>query len=612
MTVKNLEKTLEGVKISDWRDISAFLDSIRLTEAEAPELSDRKFLELVANGAAFVTYDFGIDGVSIEIFKYAECLEHISPDIPLHFIGGDFHEKADIVLKDYWKRFKVDGFNGWDKWHGGAPFAKLFYEDMPAGSEVSKVMASDIWDEAKAFALKIGKYFSENNIKLAIPVNIMSNPGNVAAALGFIIVAEMLDVYVISSNHDYYWEGGKPAGERKEGEEPGPRDHFFHNMDNKDFFKLFRRMYPWNGQRWIQVNINTPQSHGLIDRFGFAREKVFELGTSISDEFFIHSDPEHVKSVRSRMNYIISNGKEKITTVDAREHLSNLNNWMQDEKPIALGNKKGLTLDLAADNTFYFLQPTRVILRKHIDRDEELISALMTYPPFADQFFNDESKQLLLHVTGPTPIEHQDDLENVLEAYIALCDKLPEAVADRMFLVFSVGNENHPCFKELNLEPLCIEEIYQLADLVLFPSETEGRGLPIIESSAGGIPILCRRYYPQEVFNEVVGKDLPEEEKIWYFNFPTGDFKESLLAKITDLLLHPENFEEWREHNREAVRQRYSVKMIVRKFKEFFKVLRKGDGKSHFNLSADSGREGRYLKSASGQSQISNIKKMEF
>ena len=110
MTVKNLEKTLEGVKISDWRDISAFLDSIRLTEAEAPELSDRKFLELVANGAAFVTYDFGIDGVSIEIFKYAECLEHISPDIPLHFIGGDFHEKADIVLKDYWKRFKVDGF----------------------------------------------------------------------------------------------------------------------------------------------------------------------------------------------------------------------------------------------------------------------------------------------------------------------------------------------------------------------------------------------------------------------------------------------------------------------------------------------------------------------
>jgi hypothetical protein len=418
MTVKNFQKTLEQVKVSEWHDISAFLDSIKLSDTEAPELSDRKFLELIADGAAFITYDFGIDGVSIEIFKYAECLEHILPDIPLHFIGGDFHEKADIVLKDYWKRFRLDGFNGWDKWHGGAPFAKLFYEDMPAGSEVSRDMANEIWYEAREFALKIGKYFSENNIKLAIPVNIMSNPGNVAAALGFIIAAEMLDIYVISSNHDYYWEGGKPASEREEGEEPGPRDHFFRNMANEDFFKLFRRMYPWNGQRWIQVNINTPQSHALIDRFGFSREKVFELGTSISDEFFIHSAREHVKSVRLRMNYIISDGKEKITTIDAREHLAKLSGWMRNEKPIALGNKQGLTLDLAADNTFYFLQPTRVILRKHIDRDEELISALMNYPPFADQFFNDESKQLLLHVTGPTPIEHQDDLENVLEAIL--------------------------------------------------------------------------------------------------------------------------------------------------------------------------------------------------
>jgi len=38
--------------------------------------------------------------------------------------------------------------------------------------------------------------------------------------------------------------------------------------------------------------------------------------------------------------------------------------------------------------------------------------------------------------------------------------------------------------------------------------------------------------------------------------------------------LHPENFENWREHNREAVKNRYSTKMIIRKFKDFFKILR--------------------------------------
>ena len=90
------------------------------------------------------------------------------PNIPLHFIGGDFHEKADIVLKDYWKRFEIDDFNGWSKWRDGKPFAKLFYDDMPKNSETSRQAAREIWDEAKDFALKLGSYFAENNIKLAI------------------------------------------------------------------------------------------------------------------------------------------------------------------------------------------------------------------------------------------------------------------------------------------------------------------------------------------------------------------------------------------------------------------------------------------------------------
>ena len=574
--MSKLETVLEETKVNNWQDITRTLKKIKSQAGLTTLLSEKQFNSLLSKGVTFVTYDFGIDGVSIEIFKYAECLERICPNLPLHFIGGDFHAKADIVLKDYWKRFRIKGFNGWDKWFGGKYFSKLFYEDMPSGSQISKDMAKEIWKEAKDFAYKLGNYFLDNNIKMAIPVNIASNPGNMAAELGFILATEILGIYVISSNHDFYWEGGKPANEHKAGEKPGPRDHFFHNMNNKEFFKLFKLMYPWNGERWIQVNINNPQSKNLIEKFGFKKEKVFELGTSISDSFFIHSSTEHVKSVRSRMNYIISNGKPQISTTDARKHLANLDSWMQNEVPIALGNRDGLTLDLAADDTFYFLQPTRVVLRKHIDRDEKLLTALLGYKPFAEEFFNNPHKQMLLHVTGPTPIEHQDDLEDILNAYIALCDKMPKQVADRIFLIFSVGNEKHPCFKKLKLAPLCIEEIYQLADVVLFPSETEGRGLPIIESSAGGIPIVCRKYYPIEVFNEVTGKDLPKVEQIKYLRFPTGEFKESFLAELTNLLLHPESFDEWREHNREAVKRRYSIEMIVKKFHEFFKALREG------------------------------------
>ena len=92
-----LKNTLENIEVNDWQDISKFLDSIKSTPELVPDLSEKEFSSLLSTGAAFVTYDFGIDGVSIEIFKYAECLEHIFPDIPLHFIGGDFHEKADRI-----------------------------------------------------------------------------------------------------------------------------------------------------------------------------------------------------------------------------------------------------------------------------------------------------------------------------------------------------------------------------------------------------------------------------------------------------------------------------------------------------------------------------------
>ena len=120
---------------------------------------------------------------------------------------------------------------------------------------------------------------------------------------------------------------------------------------------------------------------------------------------------------------------------------------------------------------------------------------------------------MVLHITGPTPIEHQADLEVVLKSFIDINSGLTDTVSERFFLAFSVGTEEHPCFSEKNFQRLCIEDIYHLANMVLFPSETEGRGLPIIESSAAGIPISCSRYQPEETFKGVVGEGLPEEQK---------------------------------------------------------------------------------------------------
>jgi len=574
----DMQAAMASAVIEDWEDISAFLDEACTAPPSVPCDDRQEFRESVARGAAFYTYDYGIDGVSIEITKYAQCLENLfgsseEGGIPLHFIGGDFHDKADIVLKPYWKRYRIEGMNGWSKWESGRWFAKLYYEDMPEKSDISRAMAKEMWRQATIIAEKLGSYLAAHNISLVIPVNVPSNPGNLPAELALVIVSEMMGLSVLNSNHDFYWEGGTPLSQKQPDAPSGPRDHFFRNIDNKPFFTLFQRLYPWNGRRWIQVNINSPQSKELVDRFGFDAARVFELGTSISDTFFDEFTPEDQRHIRRKMSYILSDGEPVVQTTGIHEHLAAPGEWMENQHPLVCGSQPGLTLDPARDKTIYCLQPTRVIARKRIERDFHLIKALMKRPALLDAFEHDPERQLVVHISGPVPIEHRADLETVLNAYLTLLESLPDTIAERFFLAFSVGTEDHPALAENGLTKLNIEEIYRLATLILFPSETEGRGLPIVESSAGGIPIVCSRYYPEEVFAEVVGEHRPEPEQIRYVPFPEDGFPDGFLDRVAGIMLTPEAFEDNKAHNKNAVRLRYSMEMVQHKFDLFIETL---------------------------------------
>ncbi len=576
-----LQTKMSTAVVEEWNDISDFLDRHTSTTASPePESNDPSaFHALMAEGVAFYTFDYGIDGVSIEITKYAQCLEHLlgpaagESGVPLHFIGGDFHDKADIVLKPEWHRYRIDGMNGWSKWDEGKWFSKLYYEDMPQDSDICRAVAKEMWQQTVTIAAELGAYLAANNISLIIPVNIPSNPGNLPAELALVIVSEMMGLYVVNSNHDFYWEGGKPADERQADEPSGPRDHFFRNMDNEAFFGLFKRLYPWNGDRWLQVNINSPQSDALVVEFGFDRSRVFELGTSISDRFFDPFTLEDQQHIRHKMAYILSDGHPTVQTTGIDEHLENLADWMAGQHPIVCGARADITLDPSREKTIYCLQPTRVIARKRIEKNFHLIQALMQFPDFRDAFQSDPELQLVVHITGPVPIEHQADLETVLMAYKAVLESVPEAVAERIFVAFSVGTEDHPALAENGLTKMNIEEIYRLATLILFPSETEGRGLPIVESSAVGVPIVCSRYYPEEVFAEVVGEHLSEEERILYVHFPEDGYSDDLLSQITQITLVPGSYHHFKAHNKDAVRLRYSMGMVQHKFDIFIQTL---------------------------------------
>ena len=584
--IQDTMHSLGKARIANWVDINCLLD--RLVEAKGHRVvpGTRDFRKPFARGLAFITFDYGIDGVSIEISKYAKCLENVLSSAPapqvraktgdssfIHLIGGDFTEKADAVIAPNWRRFTLPNSNGWDKWDGGRWFSRLFYEDMPLGSKASSEMAAEIWRQALGFTYTLCDYITKNSIELLIPVNVNSNPGNLALALVVVMTTEVIGICVLNSNHDFFWEGGKPSSERTEGEAPGLRDHFFRNYENGPFFSLVERILPWNGSSWLQVNINKHQSETLVAQYGFAEDRVREIGTAVEDAFFSECTAEEKYAKRKSMAYILSDGNSVIKPVSVEAHIADLGNWMKKQTPVVCGAVEGLELDIATPSALYFLQPTRIIGRKRIERDWQLIGALMHYGPFREAFEGDPNRTLTLHITGPVPIEHQADLEKVLNAYREVLSSLPGDVARRLFQAFSVGHEDHPALAENGLNRLYIQDIYKLADVVVFPSESEGRGLPIVESSAAKVPIVCSRYRPESVFSGVVGEHLDEGLQIHYTPFPEGDFSADMLQEVTDIIFSRERIADRMAHNRAAVARRYSMQALQDTLKGFLETL---------------------------------------
>ena len=573
--MKTLEQ-LEQLSVTSWEDIGAALSG--LGAAGVPRASGAE----LSRSAAFATFDFGIDGVSIEIGKYARCLEALASEQgmtpTIHLIGGDFHPQADSVLSERWLRCRLRNANGWAKWEGGAWFEKLFREEMAERSAASTVLATQIWRQALELTRCLEGYLRRHDIQLLVGVNVNSNPGNLAYALALVLASELTGAHVINSNHDFYWEGGRPALERSDGEPPGLRDHFFRNCSNRAFFRVFQALLPWNGRRWLQVNINRLQSQRLVEEYGFASERVFELGTGLSEDFFSPWDRNDRRSARQRMAYILSDGSPTIRPVAADEHIRGLSSWMRDQTPVVCGVRGGLELDITSERALYLLQPTRVIARKRIERDWWLVGALLEHEPFRSRFEADPDTTLIVHITGPVPIEHEADLRSVIRSYTELCARLPDGIAERLFLAFSVGREDHPALSRSGLSALDICGIYRMANLVLLPSETEGRGLPIVESNAAGIPIVCSRYAPVQVFDDVVGASLPPAERLAYLPFPEledpADAVEAhTLRALTDCLWDPDSRASSLAVGRHAAHRRYGMAALQASFRSLLEHL---------------------------------------
>jgi hypothetical protein len=137
---RQLTTALDACHPADWGDIHALLEQIGHRKKPLLIARGEDGLALFSKGTAFVTFSYGIDGVTIEISKYARILNELfapSGQASIHLIGGKFAPQAKSVLGSAFVRRRMNGINGWDKWEGGKWFEALFRTDMKPGSPES-------------------------------------------------------------------------------------------------------------------------------------------------------------------------------------------------------------------------------------------------------------------------------------------------------------------------------------------------------------------------------------------------------------------------------------------------------------------------------------------
>jgi len=551
--ITDILNDLKSEKINTWFDLGLFIDKFKEQNSKADFKGDATSFDnhIEKGGIAFLTFYFTIDGITVETEKYAKTFKTIYPNIPIHFIAGEIKEEADeLIPKDAFKKVipEMEAFDAWSL------YDDFFKIKMERGSKEYNNLISKFWQEVIVLVEKLGSYIEENDIALLYLINVCSNPGNVSLALATVLISEYLGIPVINNNHDFYWEGGNREVEIKnKGLKEGPRDFFFHNAHVGEFFSIIEMIYPWESRSWMNVNINKIQQNHLIDINGHNPANVALLGTAVDTKMHQMSKRDIIKAFM-QVSTIFANKKEAITVHTAAHHTDS----DRSLRPILLGYKTIRKFDFV-NNNIVFLQPTRVISRKSIELNFKLVKRLFSYDSFAEKFITNPQLKLSLIVSGPIPHGQQNYYRDLKKDFKNFLEELPKEFKSRVLLGFLFSEFDKNEFKKKYKKPLDIEQLYDVASLILLPSQTEGRGLPIIEAAACGTPIFCRQYEPREVYDEVIGRHLDESLRLNVLEFKGSKVPKRLAEKICDHVFYPQNRMVDVTHNRSVINKRYSL-----------------------------------------------------
>jgi hypothetical protein len=181
---------------------------------------------------------------------------------------------------------------------------------------------------------------------------------------------------------------------------------------------------------------------------------------------------------------------------------------------------------------------------------------------FREKFKEAENLKITIIITGPIATGHYDYFESLVKEFKNRLLEMPEEYRSKFYLAFLFSELDKNKFKQRFDNPSGIPELYNISSLVLLPSETEGRGLPILEAAACGVPIFCCRYFPEDVYSEVIGEDLPEEDRLRVIEFDGIHIGKKHIEKIVERVFFPHKHVEEIAHNQKVVQKRFSLESL--------------------------------------------------
>lgn len=576
MTTDQLLHVLKKENIHTWFDLGLFIDRFK-EENEAKGLDFKgdykSFIKEHSNGGiAFITFHYMVDGVTVEIGKYAYLIQRNIPNIPIHYIAGNFHSKSGTLIDSSYKTHRIPELAGFGDWKY---YEDLFMTDLERGSREYNELILNMWNECLKIIGKLGKYIEKQDISLLYIVNVCSNPGNVSAALALVILSEFLGIPVVNNNHDFYWEGGNNKFDIKtKGLKSGPRDFFFTNSHLGEVFSVIEMLFPWSSKHWINVNINKGQTEHLIRTNGHNPASVLEIGTAVNTNEYTKIDKRRKINSFVQFEKILSRYKNQLVSYSVQDVLSSKLVSRENPKPILVGYKTQAVNKFLSENII-FLQPTRVISRKRIELGFQLLLKILSNEEMINKLNHTPNLKLTLIITGPIAKGHFEYYRDLVGHFKNLLNKISPRFQNRVYLAFLLGELDKERFQNKFENPIGIPELYNIASLILLPSETEGRGLPIIEATACGTPIFCSRYVPEEVYSEVIGEHLKEKDRLKVLEFRGEKISSKIVNRIIERVFFPHKFANETEHNKRVVQKRYSLDALDENIKKILFRLHK-------------------------------------